>query len=592
LRSRAVQVAHSSRQGYLPLLGPCGLLIVGGCVGYVFTLDAAVAAERLVGLVVASLLAALVMSGLKRVQHAEAPLVAASALALLGGVWVIAATGPDAFRGIVGLGLQVVLRPIFGLVHLTDAVEFTNTRFIVGYNGLADLCLVAIFCCGALLMAGPRPRWAGALLGAIVVSLILLVGTGARGGLTGLVAGVCMAGLFAWPRRYALIALAAAPVGLVVATAGIFDKGLEFSSTAGRLTYWSDLARLLVEYPLTGVGLGVDTANRVALQYEINPDPERIFYAHNTFVQSYLELGPLGALGMLAIPLVALAAALVARRHAADMVPAQRALLIAGLGVVGGLTVHGLTDQVVTTNVGTGLLLLGVAAVLAALTPAALATVVRWVRTAAFGVTAGICVLVVLLLATPAGRAQILLNLGGLELNQALALESQAPGRLPALGESESMLTLALTQDSGHPAVLRDLARARSAHYDDSGALAALQQAAASPRLDAFDTLQIAHVYRDLGFAEPAYTWAARAYASWQRPPEDAVMQVYAQSTLAVLDDDRARTLADQAEAAMRARTFGEARSLFQQALTFKPDSPYLQDRLGAAQRAVVKYGG
>ena len=44
--------------------------------------------------------------------------------------------------------------------------------------------------------------------------------------------------------------------------------------------------------------------------------------------------------------------------------------------------------------------------------------------------------------------------------------------------------------------------------------------------------------------------------------------------------------------AAMRARTFGEARSLFQQALTFKPDSPYLQDRLGAAQRAVVKYGG
>jgi Flp pilus assembly protein TadD len=69
-------------------------------------------------------------------------------------------------------------------------------------------------------------------------------------------------------------------------------------------------------------------------------------------------------------------------------------------------------------------------------------------------------------------------------------------------------------------------------------------------------------------------------------------MQVYAQSTLAVLDDDRARTLADQAEAAMRARTFGEAVALFQRALTFKPDSPYLQDRLGAAQRAVAKYGG
>ena len=111
------------------------------------------------------------------------------------------------------------------------------------------------------------------------------------------------------------LALLAAPIGLIVAAAGIFDKGLEFSSTAGRLTYWGDLARLLVEYPLTGSGLGVDTANRVALQYEINPDPERIFYAHNTFVQSYLEMGPLGALGMLGVPLIALAAALVARRE-------------------------------------------------------------------------------------------------------------------------------------------------------------------------------------------------------------------------------------------------------------------------------------
>jgi Flp pilus assembly protein TadD len=68
-------------------------------------------------------------------------------------------------------------------------------------------------------------------------------------------------------------------------------------------------------------------------------------------------------------------------------------------------------------------------------------------------------------------------------------------------------------------------------------------------------------------------------------------MQLYAQSTLAVLDDDRARTLADQAETAMHWRFFGEARALFQQALSFKPDNPYLRDRLGAAQRAVDKYG-
>jgi hypothetical protein len=66
-------------------------------------------------------------------------------------------------------------------------------------------------------------------------------------------------------------------------------------------------------------------------------------------------------------------------------------------------------------------------------------------------------------------------------------------------------------------------------------------------------------------------------------------MQVYSQSTLS---DDRARVLADQAEAAMRARSFREAHSLFQQALSFEPASAYLNDRVGAAQRAIDKYGG
>lgn len=590
MRARAVPRAWANWQALLPLLVPCGLIVAGGCVGFLFTLDAAVATERLLGLIVGSIVAIVAMLLLRRVERPEALLVAAGALAWLGAVWVIAATGADAFRGTVGAILQVIFRPVFGLARVTDPVEVANTRFIVGYNGLADLCLVAIFCCGAALATRPRTRFAAALLGAIGVSFVVLVGAGSRGGLTGLAAGVCMIGLFAWPRRFDLIALAAAPVALIATTVGMFDKGLEFSSTAGRLTYWGDLVRLLVEFPLTGTGLGVDTANRVALRYQINPDPERIFYAHNTYVQSYLELGPLGALGMLAIPLIALAAALVARRDGAA--PARRALLIAGLGVVGGLTAHGLTDQVVTTNVGTGLLLLGLAAVLAGLRPATLARLARWVDWAWLAMAAVAALLILVVVATPFGRAQVLLNAGGLKMNQALAMEPQTASRATGLADAEYLLSLALTQDSGHPAVLRDLASARSAHFDDTGALNALQQAAAAARLDAFDMLQIARVYRDLGFAEDAYAWAAHAYATQQRPPEDAVMQVYAQSTLAVLDDDRARTLAEQAEAAMRARTFGQAVSLFQQALTFKPESAYLQDRLGAAQRAVAKYGG
>ena len=121
-----------------------------------------------------------------------------------------------------------------------------------------------------------------------------------------------------------------------MAAVGILDKGLEFSSTAGRLTYWADLVRLLVEYPLTGVGLGVDTANRVALQYEINPDPERIFYAHNTFVQSYLEHGPARRAGHAAGAAGRARRGAHRRRRRGGREP-TRALLIAGLGIVGGL---------------------------------------------------------------------------------------------------------------------------------------------------------------------------------------------------------------------------------------------------------------
>jgi hypothetical protein len=263
--------------------------------------------------------------------------------------------------------------------------------------------------------------------------------------------------------------------------------------------------------------------------------------------------------------------------------------LLAGLGTVGALTAHGFTDQVVTTNVGTALLLLGCATVVAALPPMALMALVRLVARVGVGLTALAAVVAVGFAATPAGRAQVLLDLGGLRLNQALALEPLAAGRAAGLADAESTLAFGLAQDAGHPGVLRQLARARSARFDDAGALDAVQRAATSPRMDTFDQLQIAHLYRDLGFADEAYTLAARAYAAWGRPPEDVVMRAYAQATLS---DSRARTLADQAEAAMRARSFGEAKSLFEQARTFEPANAYLQDRLAAAQRAVDKYGG
>ncbi len=587
-RSRALTFARINLAGTWPVVAPSAFLIVGALIGLPLSLDRPIATERLVGLVAAALLSVAACVGLRRLRRSEGVLVGASLVAFAAAVWVIAASGPDVFRGTVGSLLEVLFGPLIGSVQLTGSVAESNTWFIVGYNGVIDLALVMIFASGAVAFdafANRRSVLAALLVVIVLIGFVLLVGAGARGGLTGLAAGICAIGLYVWPRRYAALAIVAAPAALALAAVSILDKGLEFSSTAGRLTYWSDLARLLVEYPLTGVGLGVDTANSVALQYEINPDPERIFYAHNTFVQSYLEQGPLGFFGMLLAPAVVVAAALLARRLGAP----RRALLVAGLGVVAGMEAHGLTDQVVTTNVGTLLLLLGCATVCAGVSEPALRALSRFTVRLSLGALAVLVVVLVLGVATPFGRAQLLLNLGGLQMNQALVLPEQSPARAAALDGAEASLSAALAQDGTHPAVLRDLAWVRSARFDDSAALAAVGSAASSSRIDAFDMLQIAHVYRNLGLTDQAYTWATRAYAIWNRSLEDAVMGTYAESTLL---DPRARTLATQGEAAMCARHFSDAHTLFSQALTFQSDSVYLQDRIGASQRAVDKYGG
>lgn len=611
-RPRALALARVSNTPIWPIAAPCTLLVLGAAIGYPFSLDPPIALERLLGLVASSVLAVAAAISLRQVRRAAPVLLGTTIVMLVTAVWVISASGPEVFRGSVGGVLTAIFRPVFGLVHLTDPVGVTNTRFIVGYNGLIDLSLVTIFACGALLLDRPgnpsdeassrptptRPKqWraplgtsrlpmTALLLALMAVGLALLVGAGARGGLTGLAVGACAVALVVWPRRYLLLALVATPLVMLLAAVAILDKGLEFSSTAGRLTYWSDLGRLLVEYPFTGVGLGVDSANRIALQYEINPDPERVFYAHNTFVQTYLEQGPLGALGMLLLVAVAILAAWLARRH--RVAQGRRPFLMAGLGVFAAMQTHGLTDQVVTTNLGTAMLLLALAAVCASLPDAALHTLSRWTLRISAITVAILALGTAAYVALPAGRATLLLNMGGLEMDHALALPAQSSDRATALASAESLLQSALAQDAAQPAALRDLAWVRSARYDDTGGLTALKQAADSPRIDAFDMLQIAHVYRDLGVVDVAYTWAVRAYTLTGRSLEDAVMGTYAQSTLS---DSRARTLSDQAEAAMRARKYADAHTLFQQALTFEPTSQYLQDRIGASQRAVDKYG-
>ncbi len=569
-----------------PLLVPLALLALGGAVGLAFTLNPPAAWERLLGLLGAGAVGLATLFGLRAAPDRRLPaiLLAGPAGALLAGLWVIAASGPGTFRGPIGQVLDRAFAPILGAVVLTDPWWATNTRFVVGYNGLADLSLVAVWLAAGVLLARPARRTAVAAAALLALGLVLLVGTSSRGALVGLLAGLATVGLLGWTRGW-LLALGSAPLVLAMALLGALDKGLDLTSTTGRLAFWQGYVRLLREFPLTGVGLGLDTANAVARLYEVNPDPERIYYAHNTFIQTYMELGPLGMVGMLALPLLALAAALGARPVVVSR--ARRGLLLSSAGLLVALEVHGLTDQVVTTNVGTALVFAAAAMLLASLPPTSLVGASRLAGRLAASVALALAALLLAGLALPPVRAQVLVNLGSLQLSRAMLSGEPVDRRQLALAEGWFEEALALSPDQ--PAVLRGLAWARLERFDAPGALAALQQAAASPRLDPFDMLQVARAYRALGFGDEAYGWATRAFEAWGRAPPEPVLREYKRATLA--DNPAAITLAEQGEAALRARRYGEALDLFRQALALAPESAYLRERLGDAARGVERYG-
>src|SRR5207237_7145841 len=91
---RGARVASVGQVGWgraLALVLPCGLLVAGGAIAYPFSLNAAVAGERLVGLVVASVLPAGAALRLLKRRNTEVGLVGGSIAALAAAVGVVAA---------------------------------------------------------------------------------------------------------------------------------------------------------------------------------------------------------------------------------------------------------------------------------------------------------------------------------------------------------------------------------------------------------------------------------------------------------------------------------------------------------------------
>ncbi|MBV9354010.1 MAG: hypothetical protein JO023_00645, partial [Chloroflexi bacterium] len=219
--------------GVAPIVVPFALLVAGALVGLPFTLDAPVAWQRLIGLLAAGAIAVLTLPWLRRQGNAERAFVIAIVVSVGAGLWVIAAAGPDVFQGALGARLQAVFGPLFWHVSLTVPVAVTNTWFIVGYNGLADLLLVAWFASLGWLVSRPRPAVGVVCLAVCLYCLVLLLATDARGALAGLVVGTWLAAMIGWRHGWLLLLL----IPLAVCGAALGPKGLDVSSTLGRVSY-------------------------------------------------------------------------------------------------------------------------------------------------------------------------------------------------------------------------------------------------------------------------------------------------------------------------------------------------------------------
>lgn len=240
----------------------------------------------------------------------------------------------------LGLGIWPRVWPRLG--------AFGSPNHLASY--LAMLSPVAL-ACGMAADAWPRRLGLWGLAGwAAVLGII----TQSRGGLLGLLAGLCVVALGSWPRlaehwprwhptgRRALLAGLVLLIILAGVVAVLQWQGRDWvRGILGRLDAWELALRISVHHPLFGVGPG--TFGMAYLQYR---GTDLIYEVHSHAHSLILHaLASLGLVGLLAH--VWLAATLVAtawQRWRAEMEPSRRWLRLAGIAGLASIATHGLFD--------------------------------------------------------------------------------------------------------------------------------------------------------------------------------------------------------------------------------------------------------
>ncbi len=211
-------------------------------------------------------------------------------------------------------------------------------------NVLAEYLVFAIPIVLALLWSAKKYLQKVVYIGILAVLTICLVLTYSRGGWLGLVLAVIVFAALKDRKFFIVIILIAllSPMFLpsVVETRIASIGSLEDSSNAFRVSIWIASARMIKDYWLTGVGLGLSAFSRVYRDYMIAGTPA--LHSHNLYLQVGIEMG---IVGLLLLVWVCFAAFL--RARCLVHFEQRHSFILAGIiAALAGHLLHGLFDYV------------------------------------------------------------------------------------------------------------------------------------------------------------------------------------------------------------------------------------------------------
>ncbi len=416
-----------------------------------------------------------------------------------------------------------------------DEVILQRYRFRAsGVGALADIGLALVF--GAMIGIRSWTRRAALLVPGLLFATALLVSDN-RGSI---VAGALTIGTLVtfWRPRLLPLIPGGGLAALVLLATGLVERGLNLRTISQRFWFWENSLYLAQELPLTGAGLGTQSVQLTYKAY-FQPFYPPFSHAHNIYLQSLLEQGMFGLLGLSGLALATLWVGWQACRGGDNW---SRGAGFAGLGIGLALFTTGLTEIAALSTVGGMLMLVGLGMVSAAAnrgprtedrvlsTSALRGTEDRGLRVSPQssvlspqswskrGRLAAVAVVLAVLLAlqlitglVTRTASAVVLNFGTVELNRAtLSEDTSRAERGSYLDQAVWLLRAAADLDDSNPAAPRNLALALAAQDDGRRArLAADRARAATSPADPRGQFQLGRAYIAAG------AWAD-AIKAWQ----------------------------------------------------------------------------